>query len=106
MESGIKENIPPLPSISANQTKPVPSSKKTFKRRSRVPLADITNIFTNSVQTSSDQENINGVRLLPSSVPVPVSVSVSTSNPRKRKAAEDIDLKEGTSAKSWRMEFR
>ncbi|KAH7577017.1 hypothetical protein JRO89_XS01G0192100 [Xanthoceras sorbifolium] len=99
-----KENIPP---ISENQISPVsapapaaPSFRRKFKRRPRVPLADITNLFNHSIQVSSDQEN--DFIMSP-----PVSVSVCTSNSRKRKATEDIDLREESSSpKSSIMGFR
>ena len=97
-----KENIP---SFSTKRTSPVPanalSSKKTNKRRLRKPLADITNLFYDSVQPSSVPESV--YLLLSSS-----ASSVSVSNPRKRRAI----LKTGSvqvatsNSKSLRMGFR
>lgn len=97
-----KENIPPF---STKRTNPVPanalSSKKTNKRRLRKPLADITNLFYDSVQPSSVPESV--YLLLSSS-----ASSVSVSNPRKRRAI----LKTGSvqvatsNSKSLRMGFR
>jgi hypothetical protein len=100
-----KENIPPP--LSTKRINPVPanapSSKKTNKRRSRKPLADITNLLYYPV--------------LPSSIPQPQSVylllsssaSVSTSNPRKRKAIPKVDsvqVPTSSNSKSLRMGFR
>lgn len=92
-----KENIPPFP---ANKTNPIPapapSFKKTFKRRLRRPLADISSLFDISAQESD-------FTLSPLSS---VSVCIN-SNPRKRRATEDPDLREEmSSAKSLRMGFR
>lgn len=91
-----KENIPPF--STKKQTDPVsataPSSKKTNKRRPRKPLADITNLFYDSVQQS-------GFLLLSP------SASLSASNPRKRKlATRNIGSTQVTSSKSLRMGFR
>ncbi|KAK2665842.1 hypothetical protein Ddye_004416 [Dipteronia dyeriana] len=97
MESN-KENIPP---ISVNQISPpvtsVPaapsSSRRKFKRRPRVPLADITNLLDHSIQ-----ENVSMS---------PASFSICTSISRKRKATEDIDLRgESCSPKSSTLGFR
>ncbi|KAJ9686194.1 hypothetical protein PVL29_015204 [Vitis rotundifolia] len=53
-ESRNKENIPPF---SSKQTHPflgiTPSSTKTFRRRFRKPLADITNLLNSSPQSAS-----------------------------------------------------
>ncbi|GAV75989.1 hypothetical protein CFOL_v3_19465, partial [Cephalotus follicularis] len=91
-----KENIPPF---SPKQANPVPVNAPSFKkiptckRRFRKPLADITNLFNNSVSSSSTQESIS---LLLSSPPV----SVCAPNARKRKAVGS------SSSKSLRMGFR
>ncbi|GLU10668.1 hypothetical protein SLE2022_274540 [Rubroshorea leprosula] len=87
-----KENIPP------NQSNPVPVNapcfKKKFKRRLRVPLADITHLFNDSaVQISSSQQSV-----------YVLSMSVS----RKRKAFGEIGSSQGSSCDSnaLRMGFR
>lgn len=92
-----KENIPPF---STNKKTPLPlpapSFKKTFKRRLRKPLADISKLFHISAQETDFPQ-------LPSSF---VSVC-STSNSRKRRVTEVLDLGEGTTgAKPLRMGFR
>ncbi|RVX09292.1 hypothetical protein CK203_015453 [Vitis vinifera] len=84
-ESRNKENIPPF---SSKQTHPVlgitPSSTKTFRRRFRKPLADITNLFNSSPQSASASASHSGSHL-------PPSVSVCALNSRKRKAVGDTD---------------
>ncbi|KAL6330011.1 hypothetical protein AAG906_039926 [Vitis piasezkii] len=63
-ESRNKENIPPF---SSKQTHPVlgitPSSTKTFRRRFRKPLADITNLFNSSPQSASASASHSGSHL-------------------------------------------
>ncbi|CAK7323674.1 unnamed protein product [Dovyalis caffra] len=93
-----KENIPPF---SANQTDPflanVPPTKKTFKRRVRQPLADITHLFKNSAQSGLAEENGSTATLAS-------SVSVCVSNSRKRKAFEEAE--EFCGPRSPRIGFR
>ncbi|KAL9454629.1 hypothetical protein AB3S75_010100 [Citrus x aurantiifolia] len=96
-----KENVPPpLISSPVAVSAPAPSFKKSFKRRLRAPLADISNLFNSyssvSVQTNSNQASDRNVCFL-----LPPSFS------RKRKAADqEIGSTEGTCAKSLRMGFR
>jgi hypothetical protein len=91
-----KENIPPF--STKKQNDPVsanaPSSKKTNKRRLRKPLADITNLFHDSVQPCSGQETVF------------LLLSPAASNPRKRKATKNIGSTQLASSKSLRMGFR
>lgn len=103
-----KENIPPPASVSSGSgketTNPVSatavrSAKKTFRRRSRTPLADISNLFVNPVQISSSQDSDDSKSTL--SCKAVVSASC-----RKRKVSEEIDFREGSRAKSLRMGFR
>ncbi|KAJ6763973.1 hypothetical protein OIU79_024500 [Salix purpurea] len=79
------ENIPPL---SVNQTTPflenAPPAKKTFRRRVRQPLDDITHLFENSALSSLGEGNGSIAALSP-------FVSVSVSNSRKRKAFEEAE---------------
>ncbi|RVW46769.1 hypothetical protein CK203_084500 [Vitis vinifera] len=97
-ERGNKENIPPF---SSKQTHPVlgitPSSTKTFRRRFRKPLADITNLFNSSPQSASASHS--GSHL-------PPSVSVCAPNSRKRKAVGDTDSMQCTLFKTLRRDFR
>ncbi|KAL9342466.1 hypothetical protein Peur_065791 [Populus x canadensis] len=83
--SSSKENIPPL---SVNQATPflanVPPTKKTFKRRVRRPLDDITHLFKNSAVSSLGEGNCSIATLAP-------SVSVCVSNSRKRKTFEEAE---------------
>ncbi|KAL9379883.1 hypothetical protein Peur_028365 [Populus x canadensis] len=83
--SSSKENIPPL---SVNQATPilanVPPTKKTFKRRVRRPLDDITHLFKNSAVSSVGEGNDSIATLAP-------SVSVCVSNSRKRKTFEEAE---------------
>lgn len=92
--SSNKENIPPL---SVNQATPflanVPPTKKTFKRRVRRPLDDITHLFKNSAVSSLGEGNDSIATLAP-------SVSVCVSNSRKRKTFEEA---EDQSSKSLRI---
>ncbi|TXG55066.1 hypothetical protein EZV62_020322 [Acer yangbiense] len=97
MESN-KENITPIsekqlcPPVSSVPAAPS-SYRRKFKRRPRVPLADITNLFDHSIQVNDSMS--------------PASFSVCTSISRKRKAAEDIDFRgESSSPKSSIMGFR
>ncbi|KAK9225198.1 hypothetical protein WN943_010239 [Citrus x changshan-huyou] len=93
-----KENVPPPLISPVAVSAPAPSFKKSFKRRLRAPLADISNLFNSSVsvQTNSNQASDRNVCFL-----LPPSFS------RKRKAADqEIGSTEGTCAKSLRMGFR
>ena len=85
LNSSNKENISPL---SVNQATPflanVPPAKKTFKRRVRRPLDDITHLFKNSAVSSLGEGNCSIATLAP-------SVSVCVSNSRKRKTFEEAE---------------
>lgn len=66
-----KENIPPVCTNAEKKKNPIPPMVASFKRNSkrmmkRVPLADITNLFDNSVQEHSVVSE-NGVSALHSS---------------------------------------
>ncbi|KAF9670693.1 hypothetical protein SADUNF_Sadunf13G0095200 [Salix dunnii] len=78
-----QENNPPF---SVNETTPfletVRPAKKTFRRRVRQPLDDITHRFKNSALSSLGEGNGSIAAL-------PPLVSVSASNSRKRKAFEE-----------------
>ncbi|KAG6661595.1 hypothetical protein I3843_03G178900 [Carya illinoinensis] len=93
------ENTPPL--IPSKHTSPVPvnsqSLKKSSKRRTRRPLADITHLFNYSAPLSVNQERDT----LPPSIP-----SVCASNSRKRKAMEEVNPVQLASSRSLRLGFR
>ncbi|KAF5732600.1 hypothetical protein HS088_TW17G00130 [Tripterygium wilfordii] len=105
-----KENIPPFFPGPVSIERPDIQSLESFKNSSkfssrrkfttRKPLADITNLFTNSVAWEVRRDAL---------APSNLSVSVCTSNPRKRKSPdEEVEFVRVicSDSKSLRMGFR